>query len=218
MSCDRSSRREVWNKRYAAGELVWGADPNQFVAEAFADVPPRGRALDLGCGEGRNTIWLAERGWPSTGVDYSRVSIERARKLAAHRGVELRFVEADVTTWNPERGAYALVIVSYLQLPADDLRRVWALAATALDVGGELFLIGHAGRNLEEGSGGPRDSEVLWDPDEIADELRRLELVVDRAEHVWRAVEDAPCAAIDARIRAHRNAEPEDSKRESAKR
>ncbi len=199
------SKRSAWDKCYAASELVWESSPNQFVGEAFAGVAPRGLALDLGCGEGRNAIWLAEQGCPTTGVDYSSVAIERARRLARQRGVGVRFLEADVTAWAPEPGAYALVIVSYLQLPNEDLLKVWRSAAAALDVGGELFLIGHARRNLEEGTGGPRDPDVLWVPGAIARALQVLGLIVDRAEHVSRPLDSAPRCAIDARIRAHRD-------------
>jgi SAM-dependent methyltransferase len=199
------SKQASWNERYAASELVWGVDPNRFVAEAFGDVAPRGRALDLGCGEGRNAIWPAERGWRTTGVDYAEVAIDRARRLASMRGVEVSFVEADATTWKPEAGAYALVVVAYLQLPPADLRMAWACAATALAPGGELFAIGHAVRNLEEGTGGPPYPEVLWDPEAIATELRALGLEVNEAREVPRSVEGAPRPAIDARIRAHRD-------------
>ena len=73
------SKQDLWDTRYAAHDLVWGAAPNRFVEEAFAAAPARGRALDLACGEGRNSIWLAERGWQVTGVDFSSVAIERAR-------------------------------------------------------------------------------------------------------------------------------------------
>jgi SAM-dependent methyltransferase len=198
------SKQASWNERYAASDLVWGADPNRFVAEAFGDVAARGRALDLGCGEGRNAIWLAERGWRVTGVDYAEVAIDRARRLASARGVEVSFVEADVTSWRPEAEAYALVIVAYLQLPPADLRRVWACAVGALAPGGELFAVGHAVRNLAEGTGGPPDSHVLWDAGTIAAELRALGLELDEATEVTRAVEGAPRPAIDARIRAHR--------------
>ena len=72
------SKREAWNERYASHDLVWGIDPNRFVKEAFADRTP-GRVLDLACGEGRNALWLASRGWTATGVDFSRVALARAR-------------------------------------------------------------------------------------------------------------------------------------------
>lgn len=198
------TKRESWNDRYAKSELVWGADPNRFVAEAFGEVEPRGRALDLACGEGRNTIWLAERGWKVTGVDFSRVAIERARRLAARRGVEVTFIEADVTTWLPEPRVHALVLVAYLQIPADDLQKVWADAAEALEEDGELFLIGHARRNLHEGVGGPRDPNVLWEPAVITKQLIGAGFEVDLSGHVVRSADESPQPAIDTRIRAYR--------------
>lgn len=198
------SKRESWDQRYGESELVWGSDPNRFVAEAFEEVAPAGQALDLACGEGRNTIWLAEKGWTATGVDFSQVAIERARRLATHRGVAARFIEADVTDWIPEPGAYALVLVVYLQVPSTDLVKVWAIAADALEAGGEMFLIGHARRNLTEGTGGPKDPEVLWEPEVIAQQLTAAGFEVELAEHVTRVVDGSPQSAIDARIRARR--------------
>lgn len=195
-------KQRSWNERYAASELVWGAEPNRFVAEAFAGVRPQGRALDLACGEGRNAIWLAEQGWEVTGVDFSRVAIERARALAGRRGVAVRFLEADVTRWRPERGAFALVVIAYLQLPEDAMAQALEHAVAALAPGGELFAIVHARRNLAEGTGGPQDPAVLWEPEVFAAALRGLGLVVEQAEHVLRRVDDAPRPAIDARIRA----------------
>jgi len=197
-------KRESWDQRYAASDLVWGAGPNRFVEAAFGDAAPRGRALDLACGEGRNAIWLAERGWDVTGVDWSHVAVERARKLAAERGADVRFVAHDVTAWAPEAGAYALVLVSYLQVPVSDRLEVWRHAALALAPGGELFGIAHAVRNLAEGFGGPQDAGVLWEPETVAAELRSLGLEVDVAEHVTRPVEGEERPAIDTRIRAHR--------------
>ena len=136
-----ASKRELWDQRYAASDLVWGAAPNRFVEAEFSGVKPRGRALDLACGEGRNTLWLAQQGWRATGVDFSRVAIERGRQLAARGGIEVELIEADVTRWSPEPATCSLVLVAYLQIPRDDRRRVWALAAAALAPGGELFAV-----------------------------------------------------------------------------
>ena len=69
-----------WDERYAATDLVWSAEPNRFVAEELADLPP-GRALDLAAGEGRNAIWLARRGWEVTAVDFSQVALDKGRRL-----------------------------------------------------------------------------------------------------------------------------------------
>jgi SAM-dependent methyltransferase len=198
--------REDWNARYAAQELVWGAEPNRFLAAEFADVEPRGRALDLACGEGRNAIWLARLGWQVTAVDYSPVALDRARRLAAEQRVDVEWVEADVTAYAPAPGAFALAVIAYLHLPAAQRRAVLAHAAAALAAGGILFLVGHARRNLTEGVGGPQHPEILWDANEIRAELAALGLSVSRAQEVYRPVQKdtGVKTAIDALVRAER--------------
>lgn len=194
-------RREDWNRRYAEKELLWSASPSRFLVEEVERLPP-GRALDLACGEGRNAIWLAARGWQVTAVDFSEVAIERAAARAAHDGVELDLVCADLLAYEPEERAFDLVLVFYLQLPAHERRLVLARAAGALAPGGTLLLVGHDRTNLEAGIGGPSDPRVLYTPEEIAAELPGLE--VERAERVLREVEGAERRAIDALVRARR--------------
>ncbi len=196
--------RATWDERYAARDCVWGSGPNRFVAEALGGSVAGGRALDLACGEGRNAIWLAEQGWKVTGVDFSRVAVERARALARERGVTLELREEDATQWHPEAGAYDLVLIAYLQLPPEQRRLAFARAAEALAPGGQLFAIAHARRNLEAGAGGPRDPAVLWDAEEVARELADVGLEVVEAEEVLRPVEGAERDAIDLRVRAGR--------------
>ena len=85
-----------WDELYASTELVWTAEANRFVVEELTGLAA-GRALDLGTGEGRNAIWLAERGWQVTAVDFSAVGLAKATELAARRGVAgVRWVEAGV--------------------------------------------------------------------------------------------------------------------------
>jgi SAM-dependent methyltransferase len=196
--------RSDWNARYAATDLVWGAEPNRFVVAELESRTPQGRALDLACGEGRNAIWLAEHGWTVTAVDFSDVAIERARKLAEGRGVEVEWLRADLASYEPPAGAFQLVLIAYLQLPGAELRGVLARAAAALAPAGELLMIGHARRNLAEGVGGPRDPAVLWTPDEIDGALRALGLSVQRCEHVQRSVDpaDGSREAVDVLARA----------------
>ncbi len=198
--------RQGWNERYAAHDLVWGAEPNRFLAEELAALPAQGRALDLACGEGRNAIWLAKRGWQVTAVDYSSVAVERARRLAREQQIDVEWIEGDVTAVEPSAGAFALVVIAYLHLPPEERRRVLGHAASALAPGGTLFLIGHAVRNLTEGYGGPQRAEVLWDPEVVRSELASLGLAIDRAVHVRRPVEtpEGMREAIDVIVRAER--------------
>lgn len=195
--------REDWNERYARKELVWTAEPNRRFASEVGGLEP-GRALDLACGEGRNAVWLAERGWRVTGVDFSDVAIAKARQLAASRGVDVEWVVADVLEHEPGRRAFELVAVLYLQLPPDELVRALRTAAEAVAPGGTLFVLGHDTTNLEHGHGGPKDSSVLFTPEDVMPALG--DLVVERAEKVRRivALEDGEATAIDALVRAYR--------------
>ena len=192
-------RREEWDRRYAERELVWSATPNRMLVAEAGDLPP-GRALDLACGEGRNAVWLAELGWDVVAVDFSRVAIEKARRTAAEAGVAVEFVCGDLLEYVPERAAYDLVVVLFLQLPADERRAVLARAVDALAPDGTLLLIGHDLTNLTGGVGGPSDPSVLYTPDDIVGDLSGLE--IERAERVHRDVEDADRPAIDALVRA----------------
>lgn len=188
-----------WDARYAASELVWSAGPNRFVEEECGGLPP-GRALDLGCGEGRNAVWLAGRGWRVTGADFSAVALAKGRARAEAAGVEVEWVEADVTAWDPPAGAFDLVAVVYVQLPPADRAALLGHAAAALAPGGTLLVIGHDLVNLTEGVGGPRNPEVLMTPEAVCAEIGGLEVV--RAGRVTRQVDGAE--AIDTLVRAVR--------------
>jgi SAM-dependent methyltransferase len=189
---------QAWDRRYEAAELVWTAGPNQFVAGELAGLPA-GRALDLAAGEGRNALWLAERGWRVTAVDFSKVGLAKAARIAEQRGIEVDWVLADVLDFTPRRGGFELVLLSYLQLPGEQLARVLRGAAAALAPGGTLLAVGHDRTNLTEGVGGPQQAEVLWTAKAVRTALPGLH--VARAERVRREVPGAG-EAIDTLVLA----------------
>lgn len=195
--------REDWNRKHREAGVLFGAEPNRFLVAEVRDLAP-GRALDLACGAGRNAIWLAERGWHVTAVDFSGAALEAARRLAARRGVDVEWVEADVRRWRPPERAFDLVAILYLQLPTDERRAALTAAAAAVAPGGTLLVVGHDLQNLSCGHGGPKDPQVLFTPEQVAVELSGLQ--VERAERVLRPVEtdDGEVQAIDALVRARR--------------
>lgn len=196
-----------WNDRYAGSALLWSAEPNRFlVAEAGALEP--GRALDLACGEGRNAIWLAERGWRITGVDFSDVAIGKARQLAAARGVEGEWLAADLRDYRPPTRAFDLVLFFYLHASAEVRRPVLRAAAEAVADGGTFLLVGHDSTNLVEGFGGPQDPRVLYNAADVVADLDGCGLEVERAERVERPVEtpEGERIALDALARLVRRA------------
>ena len=144
--------RQQWDERYSGAEFEWSMHPNQFVAEQL-DGRPAGRALDLAAGEGRNSVWLAERGWSVTAVDFSRVGLEKGRRLSAAHGVpdrQVDWVVADLSDYQPARAAFDLVLIAYLQVGAELRGQVLAGAAAALVPGGILLVVGHDLTNLTE--------------------------------------------------------------------
>ncbi|MFE9651236.1 class I SAM-dependent methyltransferase [Streptomyces sp. NPDC006365] len=195
-----------WDERYRGSELVWKAEPNRFVAEELGGLKPSGRAVDCAAGEGRNAVWLAQRGWEVDAVDFSAVALEKAERLAADQGVRLRTMHTDLTLWAPEEAGYDLALIAYLHLPWPQMAQVLPRAADAVRSGGTLLLVGHDAANPERGYGGPQDPRVLYTPEQVAD-LWRPYADILRAETVTRPVTDAEGnsrAALDALVRAVR--------------
>ena len=181
----------AWDDRYAASELVWSREPNQFVAAELADLSP-GSAVDLGAGEGRNAIWLASRGWSATAVDFSQVALDKGARLTDGIDLpgDLTWVCADATTWQPPEPV-DLVVLAYLQVPADDRRRAVRGAVEMLRPGGTMLLVAHDTTNLAEGTGGPQDASVLMTAQDVVDDLAGIDVEVLRAERVAREVRSA---------------------------
>ena len=197
--------REDWNARYAHKELLWTAEPNRLFAAEVSELEP-GRALDIACGEGRNAVWLAERGWAVTAVDFSDVALRKGARFAESRGVDVDWVVADALEYEPEPTAFGLVAVLYLQLPHEELVAALRRASGAVAPGGTLIVLGHDTTNLVDGYGGPKDVSVLFAPDDVTAALEGL--VVERAEKVERTVvlDEGEATAIDALVRATRAA------------
>ena len=180
-----------WDERYAATGLVWSAGPNQFVEAELAGLPP-GRALDLAAGEGRNALWLAERGWQVTAVDFSVVALDKGREVQAGRprgrDLHIDWVHADVLELDPGPVPFDLALLAYLQLPEAERRTAVRRAFTALSPGGTFFLVAHDSSNLTEGTGGPQDPAVLYTAEEVLGDLDGERFEVLRAERVPRVV------------------------------
>lgn len=195
-----------WNARYRSTDLVWSADANSFLVDEVAGLAP-GTALELGCGEGRNAIWLAANGWAVTAADFASVAVDKARSIAAERGLSVDWHVADVVKWRPG-DTYDLVVVLYVQLPQPERAAMLATAATALAPGGTLLVVAHARRNLAEGFGGPQDPAVLPDPDEVEAEILAAgtDVEIERAGEIVRSIDtpDGPRTAFDLLVRARR--------------
>jgi SAM-dependent methyltransferase len=138
------SEESNWDARYAESDRIWSGRVNVVLAREMADAAP-GRALDLGCGEGADAIWLASRGWQVTGVDISGVALGRAAAQAEAAGVAERITwqRRDLGESFPE-GTFDLVSAQFLHSWGDLPReRILAAAAAAVAPGGILLIEGH---------------------------------------------------------------------------
>ncbi|MFB6933989.1 class I SAM-dependent methyltransferase [Streptomyces chartreusis] len=137
---------EFWEARYRDGGRLWSGRPNKLLVREASDLAP-GSALDLGCGEGADAVWLASRGWRVTGVDISRTALERAAGHAVEAGVgERAGWERHVLGETFPEGSFDLVNAQFLQSPVEfDQRSVLRQAAQAVAPGGTLLIVMHAG-------------------------------------------------------------------------
>jgi SAM-dependent methyltransferase len=171
---------ELWDRRFA--EHAWPTEPDGLLVELVTPLAA-GRALDVGSGPGRNSLWLAGRGWSVTAVDVSAVALTQANDRAAAEGVSIRTAREDVSAWVPPASSYDLVVLANLHFPQRDFAELLHRLAGSLQPGGHLFVIGHDLVNL--GRHGPSDPELLLTTERLAAALPP-ELVVERLEQVRR--------------------------------
>lgn len=155
---------EAWDERYGSRDAVWSGRVNPTLARVAADLVP-GRAVDVGCGEGGDVVWLAQQGWHATGVDFSAAGLERARAAASEAGVtELTsWQRVDARSWQPLE-QWDLVTAHYLHLPPDEMRRFVARLATAVAPGGSLLIVGH---HPDDVPGGHHTHDDLFGPEDL---------------------------------------------------
>jgi SAM-dependent methyltransferase len=157
------SEYERWEARYAGPEYAFGKDANYFLQSCRRLLPPSGRALAVADGEGRNGVWLAERGLDVLSIDFSPAAQKKARALAIERRVDITFAPADVHNWDYPQAAFDVVVEIFTQFssPAERSRK-WAGMRRALKSGGLLIIQGYTPKQLDYGTGGPKQIENLY--------------------------------------------------------
>ena len=181
--------KEMWNGRYGSDEFLYGTEPNDFVAERFADRPV-GDVLCLADGEGRNGVYLAGLGHRVTSVDISEAGIAKARSLADERGVELDASVADLGEYDLGTDRWDTVVSVFAHTPPPVRHRVHAAMATALKPGGLLILEAYTPDQIGRGTGGPQVPELTMDLERLRDELIGLEF--DHEAEFVRSVVEGP--------------------------
>ncbi|TLM83271.1 class I SAM-dependent methyltransferase [Pseudarthrobacter sp. NamE2] len=192
----------VWDERYRSKPQMWSGKPNPQLVREVSGLHP-GKALDLGCGEGADAIWLAQHGWAVTAVDVSAVALERAHsheKAARAResvhaaegniGSRIRWQQADLEEWKPE-GSFDLVTSQFLHAEELAWQGPLRTAASAVKPGGTLLVVGHHPDHLPPWGGGHHHHrEMFYTGDDLVRELGldgpewQLEVVTSRERPV----------------------------------
>jgi SAM-dependent methyltransferase len=165
----------MWDERYQQEALVYGEDPNDFLVQRVGELRP-GNCLCLAEGQGRNAVWLAERGFPVTAVDQSAVGMKKAKELAAKRAVDLSTEVADLAQYDLGRESWDNIVSIFGHLPSGLRRDVHRRVIAALRPGG-IFLLDQL---QTSGVGGPPDPDMLLTVDKLREELPDLEPLLSR--------------------------------------
>ncbi len=202
--------QEWFEERYRSAPALWSGQPNPQLVAEIAELPP-GTALDAGSGEGADAIWLAERGWRVTGVDFSTTALARAAEHAAARGEDVAaridWHHADLTTWAPPEAAFGLVSAQYMHLPPEPRAALFARLAAAVAPGGWLLIVGHDFSDHAAGAHRPDMPEMFFTAQEVAASLAPEEwevLVTDARPRPAKVHEGQEITVHDAVLRAGR--------------
>jgi len=152
-----------WDQRFSQPGYLFGTEPNAFLASQSHRLTPGRRALSIADGEGRNSIWMAQQGLEVTALEISPVAVEKARGLAAERGVAVDFNVANVLEWDFGIAGYDVIAAIFIQFLAPPQRAlVFRRIAAALRPGGILILQGYTPKQIEYKTGGPPLVENLY--------------------------------------------------------
>lgn len=175
----------MWNDRYQNSEYVYGKEPNDFL-KTVADQLPAGDILCLAEGEGRNAVFLAQRGCSVTAVDASAVGLKKAQKLATEHKVEICSVVADLADYTIAPNSWNGIISIFCHLPPPLRKKVHRAVVQGLKPGGLFILEAYTPKQLEFGTGGPPKAELMMSLSVLKEELAGLEF--DHATELQRDV------------------------------
>lgn len=197
-----------WDERYSADDRIWSGEPNGALIAEIADLTP-GRALDVGCGEGADAVWLASLGWRVTALDVSAVALSRARQVARDAGVDVEWVRAALVEADLPPGGFDLVSAQYPALPKtpghETERRLLSLVAP----GGTLLVVHHADVDAAYGKEHGFDpAHYVWPADVVAALDETWEVQTDERRPRRLPTGGDPRHTHDLVLRARRRAEP----------
>lgn len=166
-----------WDQRFAADDYVFGTEPAKALLKLETYLVPGGKTLVVADGEGRNSVYLASKGFDVTATDYSEVGLSKARRLAQERNVYVHYVMEDIfeRDWSSEQ--YDNVVALFIQfVPPSHMTKVLSGLATALKPNGTLLVHGYTPKQVEFGTGGPPNPEHMYTGAMLRDVYQQLDI------------------------------------------
>lgn len=199
--------KETWDARYAESERVWSGNPNPRLVEHVADLTP-GRALDVGCGEGADVVWLAQQGWTVTGVDVSEVALMKAAEHAEEAQVEdkVAWERLDVVGGDALPGDQDLVTVQFFHPPPALFDEIHERLGAAVRPGGHLLVVGHHPHDVTTGVRQPHGPDLMFTPERVVAALdpAAWEVLVAEAPTREQVMPEGPLTVTDSVVLARR--------------
>jgi SAM-dependent methyltransferase len=174
-----------WDDRYSSEEYFFGTEPNEFLKEEIEKLSP-GKALFIGEGEGRNSVYAAKLGWEVDCVDISDAGKEKAQKLADKNSVKLNYIVGDALNYNYKNNYYDAVVVIYFHLEEDIREDIHNKYISALKQNGRIILLVYEKEHLTLNTNGPSSLELLYSLDNIVEDFIDLEFELLKKEKLSR--------------------------------
>lgn len=168
----------MWNERFATSEFVFGKEPSQFLVAQADYLTPGAKALSVADGEGRNSVFMAQRGMDVTAMEFSPNAIAKAKSLADEHGVSVDFQQADIFSWDWASDSYDLVAAVFIQFMGAEARAgIFAGMKQTVKPGGLILLHGYTPKQLEYRTGGPGVAENLYTKEQLAADFDGWEIL-----------------------------------------
>jgi SAM-dependent methyltransferase len=167
----------LWNERYAPATYFYGTEPNDFLRQQAPAIPSAGTVLCLGEGEGRNAVYLAGQGYDVVALDQSAVGLEKAGRLAAAKAVHIETLIANLDGYRFDAARWDGVVSIWCHLPSTIRSSIHRQVVTGLKPGGVFLLEAYTPRQIPNGTGGPKDVDLLPTLAELRRDLEGLEIL-----------------------------------------
>lgn len=166
----------MWNDVYADDDYYYGTEPNDFLAEHVGKL--KGRILSLAEGEGRNAVFMAERGLDVLAVDGSEVGLRKTQELAGCRNVQVDILLTDLNDFVPPANSVGGVLSVFAHLPSASRRTLHQRCEQALKPGGIFMLEGYSQAQLSRTTGGPKNPDMLFSLEELLKDFSDSEMLL----------------------------------------